>query len=341
MRHMYFLVPRTGLKIGGLIAQLKILDVAQSICPAHPVTYQLCEDHTLFLDDVLAHDNANNSIFVIHWGTDVPNLLRRLVGRNVVYHAYSTGYGFEVPPDVPIVAGSRHTQAYWGKRSPNSPIYYLPNVISGEFRNLQKERDIDVLVQKRKSSRYLLEELVSELRLHCSVVVLDSWVDDLAEVFNRSKVYLYDSSEHWARRGVSEGFGLPPLEAMACGCTVFSSVNDGLSDYLEPGFNCQKLRVYAKLYDVDRILKAVKKWGEVRQGGDPIAQYRRPEIERRYKVIISELNDFFDYKSRYPGDIEDVSNRIRSENTRKRIGQLLPHSVRRIKQVLSNTMQPG
>ena len=30
-------------------------------------------------------------------------------------------------------------------------------------------------------------------------------------------VVLYDSADYWRGRGVSEGFGLPPLEALACG----------------------------------------------------------------------------------------------------------------------------
>lgn len=51
--------------------------------------------------------------------------------------------------------------------------------------------------------------------------MIDSWVEDLATLFNQSKVYLYDSSEYWIQAGATEGFGLPPLEAMACGCTVF------------------------------------------------------------------------------------------------------------------------
>ena len=46
---------------------------------------------------------------------------------------------------------------YWGQNSPNSLIYYLPNQISDEFNNLNLKRDIDVLVQERKSSDYLLK----------------------------------------------------------------------------------------------------------------------------------------------------------------------------------------
>jgi len=299
MRKIYFLIPRTGLNTGGLIAQIKIFEVVQSIVSAWLVTYERREDPTLFLNDVLVSNDTEDAIFIIHWGPHVPRLLQKLSGKNVVYVAHSTGWGFKLPSDVPIIAMSRYTQAYWGRHAPNSPIYYLPNVISDNFKNLQKNRDIDVLIQKRKSSRYLLEDILPELQKHCSVTLIDSWVDDLAALFNRTKIYLYDSTEYWIKRGQTEGFGLPPLEAIACGCTVFSSINDALSDYLDPGFNCHKLRVYSKQYDVERILSALKNWDKNCQNNEFIEEYRKSNVDMRLRKILSEINVFFDYKERF------------------------------------------
>jgi len=281
---------------GGHLAQVRLLETARRVAPVHAVVYESRDVSVPFLDDVLQQADAASSIFVIHWGPHVPDLIHRLVDRNVVYLSYSTGYGFKVPGRVPIVAGSRHTLAYWGKHAPDSLVYYLPAIISDEFTNLHQNRDIDVLVQKRKSSRYLLEELVPALQPHCSVTVLDSWVEDLAVIFNRTKVYLYDSSEYWAQHGLSEGFGLPPLEALACGCTVFSSINDALSDYLDPGFNCQKLHTYSLQYDLKRISSVIRDWHGQTQENDPAAEYRSHAVERRLGVIISGLNDFFDHQ---------------------------------------------
>ena len=82
-------------------------------------------------------------------------------------------------------------------------------------------------------------------------------------LFNNSKVYLYDSSEYWRARGLSEGFGLPPLEAMACGCVVFSSLNNALSDFLTPGETSHQLGCGSINFDVQQIAAAVKdpqKW---------------------------------------------------------------------------------
>jgi hypothetical protein len=325
MRKIYFLIPKSGLNSGGHIAQIKFFEVAQSMASVSLVTYKCREEHTLFLSDILANNDTEEAIFVIHWGPDVSGLLKMLTGKNVIYVAHSTGWGFKLPSDVPIIAVSRHTQAYWGRHAPNSPIYYLPNVLSDDFRNLRKNRDIDVLIQKRKSSKYLLEDILPELQSRCSVFLVDSWVDDLAALFNRSKIYLYDSSEYWIGRGKTEGFGLPPLEAIACGCTVFSSVNDALSDYLDPGFNCHKLRVYSKQYDVEQILSALKNWDKDRQDIGFIEEYRKNNVDMRLRKILSEINVFFDRKEKYSTKIED----IQTDNFKEKMRKIVPLFIRK------------
>lgn len=259
MRKLYFLVPGTNGKFacGGLWAELKTFKLAQQICLADVVTYRQREAGKLFLDDLLKEPNLDEVIFVISWGFDIAKLAVRLKQYNVVYHAHSAGYKFNLPASIPIITVSRHTLGYWGQKSPNALIYYLPNEISQEFKNLHIERDIDVLVQARKSSEYLLKQLVPALQQRCQVEVVTSYVKDLPGLFNRTKVYLYDSAEYWAQQNVSEGFGLQPMEALACGCQVFSSINGGLADYLDPGFNCYKIAGYSQEYDVQRILKVI------------------------------------------------------------------------------------
>ncbi|PIG90889.1 glycosyltransferase [Gloeocapsopsis sp. IPPAS B-1203] len=306
---LYFLVPGTSgtFACGGLWAELKTLDLAKQICHAEVVTYRQKEKNTLFLDNLLHDKNLDDVIFVISWGFDVPQLARKLASYNVVYHAHSTGYGFKLPANIPIITVSRNTMGYWGQYAPNSLIYYLPNQISDEFQNLHLERDIDVLVQARKSSHYLLQELIPALKQQCNVVVVDSYVEDLARLFNRAKVYLYDSAEYWATQGVSEGFGLQPLEAMACGCQVFSSINGGLSDYLDPGFNCYKIAGYARDYDVKRILRIIEKPEAIILPESLFTEYRTQNILDRLQVILSEINDFFNCKN-LPGNIQDLTS---------------------------------
>lgn len=52
---------------------------------------------------------------------------------------------------------------------------------------------------------------------------------DIAEVYNRTNIFI--STSWW------EGFGLPPLEAMACGCSVISSDSGGVNEYIADGKN--------------------------------------------------------------------------------------------------------
>ena len=309
MRKLYFLVPGTDGKFacGGLFAELKTLNLAKEICNADVVTYRQREKDKLFLDDVLQQKNLNDVIFVISWGFDIAKLAPRLKSYNVVYHAHSAGYGFKLPASIPIVTVSRNTLGYWGQLSPHSLIYYLPNQISDEFHNRNLERDMDVLVLARKSSEYLIKDLIPALQQKCKLELVDYFIEDIAELFNRTKIYIYDSAEYWAQQRVSEGFGLQPMEAAACGCQVFSSINGGLSDYLDPGFNCHKIAAYSKEYDIQRILKLLEHWSPANLPESFLQEYRREQIIQRFQIILDELNEFFDHKQNYPSNIKPLT----------------------------------
>ncbi len=47
---------------------------------------------------------------------------------------------------------------------------------------------------------------------------------DLRKIYNSSKIYFHPS--------IWEGWGLPPMEAIACGCAIVSVENHGVSEYL-------------------------------------------------------------------------------------------------------------
>jgi hypothetical protein len=311
MRKLLFLLPGTTKKFncGGLWAELKTIEIAKQICPVEIVTYRQREPDKLFLDDLLQKPPQPDHIFVVSWGFDVPKLVARLRGYPTIYHAHSAEYGFRLPAWIPIVCVSRNTLGYWGQRSPHSLIYYLPNQISDEFVDRKVTRSIDVLVHARKSSDYLLKQLIPALQPKCRVKVIDGFVDSLADVFNQSHVYLYDSAEYWATQNVTEGFGLQPLEAIASGCQVFSSVNHGLSDYLDPGFNCHKIAGFSTNYDVERILDAVRSPKSTDNIESLVSEYRTENILFRLDVILTEINHFFDRTSSANSDISDLNTR--------------------------------
>jgi glycosyltransferase involved in cell wall biosynthesis len=316
MRKLYFLVPGTTGKFGGggLWAELSTCKLAQQVCEAEIVTYRQQEPEQTFLEDILAKSdreawakpNRQSAIFIIGWGFDVPKMMPQLRGQNVIYHAHSSNYGFSLPPDVPIITVSRNTMGYWGEKAAHSLIYYLPNQISDEFYDLQGTRDIDILVQTRKSSEYLMQQLIPALQTTHRVEIIDSYVEDLAGLFNRSKIYLYDSAEYWATSGVTEGFGLPPLEALACGCHVFSSVNHGLADYLDPGFNCQKIAGYSLEYDLQRIKQTLQLSNP--EPGAWLAEYRSDRLIAKLQVILTEINQFFDCQTQGKTKLKNVDS---------------------------------
>jgi hypothetical protein len=172
-RILLFLLPGTTQKYfcGGLVAEMKAMELAQQVTEAVIVTYRQREPDKLFLADLLAAGPRSNQIFVVSWGFDVPKLVQQLQGHHVIYHAHSANYGFRLGSHIPILTVSRNTLGYWGQNAPHSPLYYLPNEISPEFVDRQQHRDIDVLVQIRKTSSYLQNSLIPALSDRCNLQV--------------------------------------------------------------------------------------------------------------------------------------------------------------------------
>jgi hypothetical protein len=278
-RLIRFLVPGTTstFRCGGLLVELQTARLVSQLAPVQVVTYRQRQDDHPFLADLLKAEPllgpgtpgaADQPLWIVSWGFDVPALLRQLRGRPVVYHAHSSGYGFALPPGVPVLAVSRNTLGYWGDRAPRHPLALVPNALEPAWIErgdralppppLGEPRPIDVLVQRRKCSRYVLEQLVPALRRRgLRVEVQSGWVDDLVALFNSATVVLYDSADYWRSQGVSEGFGLPPMEALACGCVLFSSFNHALADTLDPGLLGHQIGCGSLEADLERISAAV------------------------------------------------------------------------------------
>lgn len=84
--------------------------------------------------------------------------------------------------------------------------------------------DIQLLIVGKQEYPYLdVQALVTELGLHNRIIV-PGYIqdDDLPLLYNVADVFIYPSSY--------EGFGLPPLEAMACGTPVITSNNSSLPE---------------------------------------------------------------------------------------------------------------
>ncbi|SBO43930.1 conserved protein of unknown function [Cyanobium sp. NIES-981] len=311
MRPLRVLVPGTGgrLRGGGLLVELQTARLLQQLVPTEVVTYRRREPEHPFLADLLRAEPrrdpaAARALWIVSWGFDVPRQLRALRGRPVAYHAHSSGYGFALPAGVPVLAVSRNTLGYWGQWASRNPLALVPNALDPKWlergrRDGSGERPIDVLVQQRKSSAYLLEVLVPALRRRgLRVEVQAGWVDDLVDLFNSAAVVLYDSADHWRGSGVSEGFGLPPLEALACGCVVFSSLNHALADSLDPGRLGHQLGAGTLSADLERISAAVAApaaWRAPAAELDALlaASSEAAQLER-WRQALTRVNDHWD-----------------------------------------------
>ena len=272
------------------------------------VTYRQRESDYPFLNDLLRLEplptGASKVLWIVSWGFDVPSLLRRLRGRATAYHAHSSGYGFSLPTGVPVLAVSRNTLGYWGDRASRNPLFLVPNALSAQWlergdRHGSGVRKIDVLVQKRKNSEYVLNTLSPLLKSKgLRVEVQTGWVNDLVGLFNSSKVVLYDSADYWRGRGVSEGFGLPPIEALACGCVVFSSLNHALADHLDPGLIGHQLGAGTLESDLAQIVAAAENptsWRPNKSSLEALLSCcSEPPLMERWRLALSRVNDHWD-----------------------------------------------
>jgi len=269
LRKIRFLVPGTKGKYlcGGLLVELQTAELLSQAATVELVTYRQREEGIPYFKDLLDLEpkglNQDDPLWIVSWGFDAPYLLSKLHNRPSAYHAHSAGYSFDLPSGIPILAVSRNTMGYWGNRAARNPLFLVPNALAAEWSTKGKrfstaKREIDVLVQARKCSDYVLKTLVPALEQRgLRVMVQNGWVSDLVELFNNSTVYLYDSAPYWWSRGVTEGFGLPPIEALACGCVVFSSFNHALADLMDPGFLGHQIGFGSVQADLERIMAAV------------------------------------------------------------------------------------
>jgi glycosyltransferase involved in cell wall biosynthesis len=105
---------------------------------------------------------------------------------------------------------------------------------------------------------------------------LPPWVDvhlrlpiaSLRALYNRAAVVLHTSR--------SEGWGLVPMEAAACGCAVAATANEGVREYLADG---ETMRVDLLWHPDERIRLA-------RAAGEAVARYRWPELTARFEALL-------------------------------------------------------
>ncbi|MBI4994526.1 glycosyltransferase [Candidatus Peregrinibacteria bacterium] len=112
---------------------------------------------------------------------------------------------------------------------------------------------------------------------------MSNWIpqEKFAELLKRTKIFLYITEFHRAglfRRLPGEGFGLPALEAVACGAVVGSNLLGGVTDFLTPGENCIKLQNGNLNFDLLQIKNAIENFDANSAGREEAAQ----QIQTKY-----------------------------------------------------------
>lgn len=287
-----YLIPGSGeqYRCGGLSVITKTASLSMQFQATQILTYRENDLRYRSLDEYLKDENlAKNALFVLGWGPDFRMLSERLKGHRFFYYAHSTGYPFKLKPRRPVVCVSRYTLGTVASEHHQAPMFYLPNCIDDCYQDIGSVRDIDVLVIMRKASSYL-KKLLGQLPQTLKVHLITDWVEAIYPYFQRSRLYLYDSTEYWSEHQLTEGFGMQPLEAMACGAEVFTSVNHGLSDYIDPAYHGQ-IMTGNLTYDTTKIVQTLTKGGESFR---PIIEsYRTHQFIDKLKCIYKHLYDFY------------------------------------------------
>ncbi|MCX7910148.1 MAG: glycosyltransferase family 4 protein [Endomicrobia bacterium] len=104
-----------------------------------------------------------------------------------------------------------------------------------------------------RNNYYLLLVGVKRKDLISTFKVLPSWLNIIEFLPDDELVSLYSGAEVFVFPSLYEGFGLPPLEAMACGCPVVAS---NISTTLEI---LQDAALYFNPYDINEIKESILK----------------------------------------------------------------------------------
>lgn len=222
-------------------------------------------------------------VFCVTFGPLVPRQIKQIRTKTsspIVYYAQSFGWRqhrawfgastLSLPGNPSIVTSSRYVMALWNMHAPHLRVAYIPPPLHPVFRPMQESestvRDIDVLVHTRKQSAYCINKLVPVLlQSQLNITVLTTWVSQqrLAKLLNRTKVFLYHTPPFFRIRHqmFGEGFGLPPLEALACGAHVATNSLGGVNDFLDQN-NATKLLSRDPVEDCRAIAQAVAQFDD-------------------------------------------------------------------------------
>lgn len=306
--NIYFLVPGLSdrYRTGGLMVLRDIAGIFEKSLGYKTYFIATHEKHL----DALTPDKAFETctspltpqpspLFIVSWGPLVEQHIK-LIHKNIpdakiIYYAQSFGWGIKIPPKIPIACVSRFVMSQWALYAPENFITHIPPPLNPVFclPAETEKRDIDILVHTRKQNDYCLKKLLPTL--HSTSYILHSindWIPqpEFASLLKRTKIFLYITELHkagWFRRLPGEGFGLPALEALACGAIVGSNLLGGVTDFLTPGENCIKLQNGDLNFDLAQIENTIKNFRVNKTTAQQVQKDYSPEtIKEKWKNFL-------------------------------------------------------
>ncbi len=144
------------------------------------------------------------------------------------------------------------------------PRKNLIRIVDTFFKFVDKNdiRDMIFIIGGYQSRKLFKEEFDTLISKYGNKIIKLGYVDD------EDVPYLYSMSEWFVYTSEYEGFGLPPLEAMACGCPVITSNNSSLPEVVgDAGIMIdwdsdeQHIEAYEKYYFDKEYRKEMSKRG--------------------------------------------------------------------------------
>jgi glycosyltransferase involved in cell wall biosynthesis len=228
------------------------------------------------LDRVIADSQSTKNDFVNSAGGDIGKIM-------VVYPAIPTCMSKETVPNAGIQwTDRRHSESVYILHVGNDSFYKNRTGVLRVFARIREKLDVDLKMAGPPPGPELTG-LIRELGLANHVhFVVNPEDDQLVKLYLRAALLLFPS--------LYEGFGWPPLEAMACGCPVVCSTAGSLpevvgdaalkcnvEDYEQMAKNCIAVLDDVGLASglVQKGYEQVKKFGLERMGRELLSVYMK------------------------------------------------------------------
>jgi len=118
-----------------------------------------------------------------------------------------------------------------------------------------------VIVGQKKNSYENLDQLINKLNLQ-NYIIFTGWVE------NEELKFLYQNATLFAYPSLYEGFGLPPLEAMACGTPVVTTDTSSIPEVVgDAALKVPALDSEAMSDAIRKILESEELQNQLRQKG--------------------------------------------------------------------------